>query len=276
MATDWSTYSTWELVLPPNRPSDELLGSLRILLKSIKKESRVCILGSTPEFRTACLEAGTHHVTIIDKSQIFSELCDKLTIPNNNESKMIGDWLDILPQYKNKFDLVLSHLTHGNIKFEQRHIFFKSIWNCLSPKGIFFDFVFQPQPPGYDLNQIVKIFKHKPLNIRTCNDFNSIALFQSSTIADRGCVDTTSIYDIMDKANLPKTIQSITAYTKKITPPGYKWDYAFDKDPSKFGYFNGYEILATIEEPCYSAFYNSACLYILKKTEGFNKACQTQ
>lgn len=265
MTVDWSSYSSWDLVLPPNRPSEELLQAISLALATAADVKAVCILGSTPEYRLLCYKLEISQVIIIDKSEVFSNQCDGYTVCNSRETKVFGDWLSILPKFTNQFDVVLSHLTHGNIQFDHRSIFFELIRKSLKPGGLLIDFVFQPLAPGYSLKTIVSRFQDRPANIRTYNDFNSIALFQSEIIGALGCVDTSAIYSFLDNSTIPDTVKLIVAGTKKITPPGYIWHYSFDKPPSSFGFSDGYNVVATLPEPAGSAFFNVAALCILRK-----------
>jgi hypothetical protein len=194
-------------------------------------------------------------------------MCDEFTISNRREIKVIGDWIDILPNYRNTFDAVLSHLTHGNIPFERRHEFFNAIRHSIKPGGMLIDFVFQPRAPGYSIQQIIEQFKQRPANLRTFNDFNSIALFQSSAIARFGCVDTTRIYKMLEIADLPEEVWVIAKGTRRVTPEEFKWYYCFDRGPHEFGYYEGYDILAEIPEPPESPFANVAQLLVLQRRE---------
>jgi len=265
MAVDWTNYSSWDLVLPPNRPGEALLREIRIAL-SIKGDLReVCILGSTPEYRRICKDLCIPNVVIIDKFPEFSDMCDRLTPHNPRESKIIQDWVTALPRFCGKFDVVLSHLTHGNVPFHARRELFGLIRNCLVPGGLLIDFVFQPPPPGNSPETIMRHFRGRPPNLRTCNDFNSIALFQSAMIGSLGCVDTSAIYGMLD-ASIDDETSIIVKATKKITPPGHTWYYAFDKPPPCYGYFEGYEVVSELPEPQHSPFCNAATLYFLRKS----------
>ena len=266
MSVNWSTYSTWDLVLPPNRPSEYLLQCLKLALTASEKIETVCILGSTPEYRLACHELNIPNVTIIDKSEEFSNYCDSLSVSNSRENKIFGDWIEILPQFTDNFDAVLSHLTHGNIHFNHRVSFFNAIRKSLRPDGLLIDYIFQPQNSGYTIDNIINLFKERLPNIRTYNDFNCMAIFQSDLIKQLGLVDTNAIYKYLNNMISNDHIKLIIEGTKKITPPNNTWFYAFDKPPHIYNYFDGYTKIATLPEDVCSPFHNAGVLSILRKT----------
>lgn len=265
-SVDWSKINTWMQMLPPNRPSEEILHKInQILIENKNKNKKtVCILGSTPEYRNLFYNT-EYQVIVIDISKEFYNASNGMCISNTNEIFIHGNWLEILKNYKNSFNFILSHLTHGNISFEQRTEFFELIHSSLAKDGIFIDYIFQPQFPGYNPKQITNLFKNKPVNLRTINDFNSIALFQSSIIQDIECVDTTIIYDYLEENILNEHVRLILSLTKHITPINNSWDYSFNKTPSKLKYFDLFSPINIFDENKDSSYYKIARLYISRK-----------
>lgn len=265
---DWSRYHTWSLVLPPNRPSSNLLNIIRSVISSAIKIGKVCVLGSTPEFRTLCNSPKIDSVDVIDCSSDFYNMSSAMCIPNPNEKHIQGDWIEVLSESRLKYDLVLSHLTHGNVPFANRNNFYKAISDSLTDRGHFIDYVFQPKAPGYSIKDIKEIFSNKPANLRTYNDFNSIALFQSNQIANLGCVDTTEIYRYLENEIDNKKLRLILNETKIITPEGNRWDYSFETSPTSLGYNKHLKEVRVFEEDEYYSFANVASLIISESNNG--------
>ena len=266
-SVNWSSYDTWMLVLPPNRPSESLLREITTIISSLHKPKSVCILGSTPEYRTICARF-FNKVVLIDHSKEFYNLSSTLCIRNNDEQLINDNWIDSLENLPKKFDVILSHLTHGNIPFEDRPKFYRAISNSLTDEGFFIDYIFQPQPPGLTPNEIIDKFRDRPLNLRTINDFNSLALFQNHIIEELGCVDTTQIYNYLENSINDNRIRLLIEHTKIMTPVENRWDYCFDLTPTKLGYDENFKAFCKLAEPQNSPFNGAAYLQISRRRDG--------
>lgn len=262
---DWDAYGTWNLVLPPNRPDRRQINILTRLLATRKPET-ICILGSTPEYRQ-CASMTSALVTIVDKSLEFSLGMDKLCRPNARETKVVSDWIDHLQENERKYDIVLSHFTHGNIHYSRRAEFFKWIRRSLKHEGIFFDVWFNPVGDGYSVHDIGYKFAGEPINIRTANNFNCIALFQSDQIASIGHIDTTSIYEYLERELVFPGASELVSLTKLVTPPGNHWYYHPEIFPRDFGYYDHYTLIKEIRELKQSAFFDASKISILRRAE---------
>ncbi len=266
-SVNWSGYRTWTLVLPPNRPGEDLLATIYALVCGAGEDKAVCILGSTPEFRTVCSRLPCE-VDVIDKSALFFDFASSLCVKSRRERFINNDWTRALSCSGRKYDFILSHLTHGNIPYSERRQFFQAVSGALSPSGRFVDYVFQPRRPGYTPGAIVQLFRDRPLNLRCVNDFNSVAVFQNHLIGELCCVDTTLIYADLETQIADRQTRLIIQHTKELTPPGNRWDYSFDVTPDSLGYSECFQRLCRIDEPAASPFYQCAYLVISEKANG--------
>lgn len=263
---DWAKMGAWHLVLPPNRPDANNVQHVSACLagRQSRRPLRGAILGSTPEYRSV-LRRHCAEVHILDKSTDFKAISDSISGTHPNENFISGDWLETLSSCRGRFDIICSHFTHGNISFAQRPRFFELISDALAADGVFFDTVFDPQTGLYSLPQIQRRFSDQPINLQVANDFNSIALFQSEKMVELGCVDTTAIYDWLEPILEDNHLWQLARYTKAVTPPGLRWDYALGRGPMTFGYDHAFEVRSQIFDDRSSSFASNSYLLISGK-----------
>jgi hypothetical protein len=234
---------------------------LRACVAGLPRVTNACaILGSTPEYRQA-LRQEFAEVYIFDKHRGFKSLSDGIVGITDNEVFVEGDWNDVLASQLEKFDLVCSHFTHGNLRFENRKKFFAGVAGSLRRDGLFFDTIFDPQGRLHDLSEIETRFGAAPINLQTTNDFNAFAVFQSSILRQLKMVDTTAIYKWL--AQVP-SLHHIISYTKRLTPDGMTWFYDPGRSIESLGYWVHLEERLSVPEPQTSAFHGNVHVRVSK------------
>src|SRR5438874_2651655 len=83
MADTWDLIRTWNLVLPPSRPSARELAAIRDRLSDIPHDAPVAVLGSTPEFRDALYEMRYEHIFVLDRNVSFYRAMSEARIYRN-------------------------------------------------------------------------------------------------------------------------------------------------------------------------------------------------
>ena len=138
MVTTWENINTWDLVLPPSRPDFYEINRIKQIANEIDKDSKIAILGSTPEFRDLFVELNFSNIYIFEKSESFYKKMSDYRLYNNNEIVVKGDWIETLVNYEDSFSIIVSDLTSGNIPYVYRSKFYKLIQRSLIKKWIFY------------------------------------------------------------------------------------------------------------------------------------------
>lgn len=250
---DWSEFGGWGVVLPPNRPGEVDMGRLKSLCAGLARNERACILGSTPEYRVV-LDGHFDEVVVLDQSEDFKLLSDSICGGFQAEMFDNREWLAALPEYVNRFDLVVSHFTHGNISFDSRSEFFRSVANSLTSQGVFFDVVFNPPGELFEVAELEGEFSGRPPNLQTLNDLNAKGIFQGALIEEVGCIDSSKMFDWLLDESSDKYFAHLVRSTTAITPRGLRWDYAPNLPPSRLGYTEALEIRSCLPPRRGSAF----------------------
>ena len=221
----WDNITTWELVLPPSRPSKMHLDWFRLQLQPRDRAQPIAILGSTPELRDLAFEEGFKHIFVFERNASMYSNMGQLRVHHNSEHWIKGDWLTQLPNYPNTFGAILSDLTSGNIEYEARLDFYQAIATSLAPTGNFLDKVLSHDKPLFEIDEALACYESMPINLDTINRFNCEVFFYSTLIEKFGCVDTTAFYeDLRQRTEIPRLLR-ILKELPKITPPGMKWYY---------------------------------------------------
>ena len=221
----WNRITTWDLVLPPSRPSQMHLNWFRAALNERSRDEPVAILGSTPELRDLVSEQGFEHIYVFERNDQMFDMMTEMRIHNNHEHRVSGDWLEQMPQYKNMFGLILSDLTSGNIEYEKRPVLYSAIAEALNHDGVFADKVLSHNQPLFDVNERLSNYEFTPLNLETINRFNCEIFFYSDLVDTYQCVDSTAFYDELHRRTRSPRLLRILRELPKITPPNMKWHY---------------------------------------------------
>lgn len=222
--TDWDQFPSWHLVLPPNRPTEENLHYISQRLDTFHAGD-VLVLGSTIEFLDVLAGSGRFTTYVIDNTPRFYLQMERYRLFPNRERLIVGDWLEVLPAHRDKFDIVLSDFTSGNIPYEERGHFYSAIFEALKPDGIFIDRVLQPGPAFYSLDELDKRYESRPANLRTLNDFSSEYLFLSELVKKAGRVDTSDFYNLLQSRRVSVPLTRLAHLSEFITPRDQCWDY---------------------------------------------------
>lgn len=225
MMDSWSLMKNWNQVIPPSRPSTEQLNYLTSFAKKLNKKDHVAVLGSTMEFRDLLHELGFQNVFVFDRNKEFYEQTSKARIYANKESFIQGNWIETIQNFKNKFVLILSDLTSGNIPYDFRSQFYTDIENALIEHGHFYDKVLT-HDNFLSIDSLIAKYKAMPINNLTLNYFNCEILFCSELITETEKVETTKIYKYLIQLGSNSRIQKFIELCKKnITPEGFIWYY---------------------------------------------------
>lgn len=221
----WNRMESWELVLPPSRPSQQHLDWFEEQLVDLQRDAPVAVLGSTPELRDLLGRLGFTDVHILEKNLDFLEKMNQLRAWTNAETVKEGDWMQTLPSFGGVFSAILSDLTAGNIQYDSRAEFYNLITDALRPNGIFCDKFLSHPIPHENLGQLLSKYERAPLNLATVNRFNCEVLFCSELLSRFKRVDTSCSFEYLDQLNLGPTNRRIVDLLPKISPAGMTWDY---------------------------------------------------
>ena len=247
---DWQSMGDWRLVLPPSRPSEQHLHFVSRLVDGVSRDASVAVLGSTIEYREVLARSAIKNVFIFDKNIEFLRFVSALSKLELTETIIEGDWLDTLPNFEGAFDLVLSHLTLGNIHFGHRRRFYSAISKILSDSGKFVDFVLTNEPGYFPINSIEERFVYEPVHIGTANRFSCQALFCSELTEKFQVVDTRRIYDDLYQM-LGAKIAPLIDLAQAVTPIGGCWYYGRNWDSENTERMKWFDLVATSPElPC--------------------------
>jgi len=216
----------WKYVLPPSRPSVTELHRISTFLHMVNRQSPIAILGSTVEYRDLLKALGFTNIFVLDKNRKFYELTERwCAYPTSSEVFIDGDWLYTLKENKEKFAVILSDLTMGNIDYSMRSEFYQLINQALEVNGTFIDKVLTNELPFLPLTYIREKYTQLPLNLITANHFNCEAIF-CSELLNYGYIDTTRFYsDLRHEFADNPTLIKLIDICHLITPEGCLWYY---------------------------------------------------
>ena len=221
----WDRMESWELVLPPSRPSQQHLDWFRQHLADFRSDDPVAILGSTPEFRDLLARLGFRDVYVLERNPVFLARMNRLRVTPTAEKLLSGDWMQTLPDCMGKFAAVLSDLTSGNIPYAQRRQFYSLVAESLRPGGMFCDKLLSYPIPHERLDTLLDKYENAPLNLDTVNRFNCEVFFCSELLTEFGRVDTKRFYDHLREISPGPTVKAILDRLPFVTPSGMTWDY---------------------------------------------------
>jgi len=221
----WDFMNEWHLVLPPSRPSAWQLNWITKSVEFLDRSSPVAILGSTPEFRDLLYELGFINIFIFDKNESFYEITNTLRVYSGGEKFVAGDWLITLGEYKNFFHLVLSDLTSGNLKYDDRANFYNLIEDALVVDGVFCDKILTHPDELIPVDILLEKYSRLPLNLLYINYFSCEMFFCSEFLDLYQTVDSSLFYSLLDKTVVNQRVKAFVKYAPKITPFNCKWYY---------------------------------------------------
>ena len=221
----WDQMETWELVLPPSRPSRQHLDWFQTHLRELREDDPIAVLGSTPELRDLLAVLGFRDVYVLERNMKFHAEMDLLRVRPTAETILQGDWMQTLPTCSGRFAAVLSDLTSGNIPYRQRGDFYSLVAESLRSGGMFCDKLLSHPIPHERLDNLLDKFENSPVNLDTVNRFNCEVFFCSELLDEFGLVDTGWFYDRLRQMRSGPTVDAILDRLPYITPPGMTWYY---------------------------------------------------
>ena len=223
----WDRMESWELVLPPSRPSQQHLDWFRNQVSELRTDDPIAILGSTPELRDMLALLGFRDVYVLERNVTFLERMNRLRVKatSGTETVLQGDWMETLPSCVGKFAAVLSDLTSGNVPCPQQGDFYSLITESLQPGGMFCDKLLSYPIPHEGLEVLLDKYENAPLNLDTVNRFNCEVFFCSELLTKFGRVDTDCFYEYLSQMHHGPMVRAILDRLPSITPPGMTWDY---------------------------------------------------
>ena len=222
---NWDKITTWELVLPPSRPSELHLRWFRSHLSTLRHDDPIAVLGSTPELRDLLSELNFRDIYVLERNQYFLEQMNKLRVRHSQETVLMGDWLRTLQDCENRFAAVVSDLTSGNVPYSRRKEFYFLIARSLRKGGIFCDKLLSHPIPHENLQDLLNKYEMWPVNLHTINWFNCEVFFCSDLLTIYGSVITDDFYEHIGRTGIGPTVEAILTFLPHVTPPGMNWDY---------------------------------------------------
>jgi hypothetical protein len=251
----WNLMRHWNLVLPPSRPTNLQLTLVRSLAKDLDVSRPVAVLGSTPEYRDLLYEMGFQRIYVLERNMTFYDAVAALRVYRNDEYVIQGDWLTSLPGLEERFSLILSDLTSGNISYENRRIFYDCITAALEHKGIFFDKVLTHPGPNLEVEALEEKYSSLPLNLLNVNYFSCEMLFCSKLLDINQTVDTALFYSILAKRMTNERVRVFAEHAKQVTPDNCLWHYGRTWDQLEPEYCKSLSLTSIVDDDETSPYY---------------------
>lgn len=264
----WAHFDSWQSVTPPSRPDGWQLDIIRRTIKDIPVSGDIAVLGSTIEFRTLLAGLGYRNVFVFERNQSFYEYISAYMQSDYSETFVSGNWLDTLFDYPNRFALILSDLTSGNLNYSSRSRFYQGIAQALLPEGIFIDRILTKPCPFIPLEKLLEKYGSLEVSNATVNLFNCEVLFCSTLLDnDQNIVDSNAFYDRLLNLSIPRISEFVQA-CYEITPRDCLWWYSKPWNSEKKVYETYLKILQAYDEPRASAYHKRCQLLISRRKDG--------
>lgn len=258
----WANITSWQLVKPPSRPDGWQLDVIRRMLNDIPASSPVAVLGSTIEFRRLLVELGYKNVFVFERNQSFYRYISTYMEADYSETLVLGNWLDKLPDYSDKFAVILSDLTSGNLDYSCRDQFYQGIAGALLPNGIFIDRILTKPCPFIPVQDLLDKYSNLEVNNVTVNSFNCEVLFCSTLLENADhIVDSSLFYDSLLSLGIPRISEFVRA-CYAITPRDCQWWYSKPWSLEKRVYEKSLKILHSYNEPEGSEYFGRCKLLV--------------
>jgi hypothetical protein len=263
----WADFHTWNLVLPPSRPSVEDLAVITKLAMSISRADPVAVMGSTPEFRDHLYRLGFIDVSVIDSNPSFHRsVSGLLTTPClQNETYLDRQWQEHFTQCEDRYSLVLSDLTLGNVPYVDRRQLYAGIWRSIKVGGYFVDKVLTNEGRLNRDEDIASCYSMMPLNLATLNNFNCEAIFCGDKSV-QGLLNAADIYAYLEERHeSDPTVLAFVRACPTITPPAMQWYYGLPWTDVQGDYMTQMKLLARVPQPTTSAYHEHAYQFLFLK-----------
>lgn len=268
MVTTWERFETWDLVLPPSRPSASHLQFAREAMRDADRSKPAAVLGSTPEFRDLLFEMGFEDVQVLDSNCGFYEQMSKLRVYRDTDHLVQGDWLETLSQCAGRFSVILSDLTMGNVPYDARKTFYSLITDSLALGGKFIDKVLTHPGEMLKAKDLVEKYEKAALNLLSLNYFSCEFLFCSELLDIRGVVDTSMFYDRLERDLSHPRLRAFLGRCTEITPRDCIWYYGKKWSELEASYCPRLETVRTTDDDEGSPYYGRLKMFYHRKGRG--------
>lgn len=260
----WVEEIEWDLLTPPSRPSRANLLFIAETLQRLDRSQPVGVLGSTPEFRDLVFELGFQNVALLDKNLGFLEQMSRARVHQSPETLIEGDWRETLPKNRERFAVLLSDLTSGNIPYEGRRSFYRAIAESLLPGGLFLDRVLQHTPTMLlPLPELRAYYEAAPLNLAEVNRFNCEVFFRSELLRQDETVNIARFSEALLESWDSERLRRFLRAALRITPRNGVWWYGRSWDAIATDYESSFVLLKAQSEPPTSAYSDIGQLRIM-------------
>lgn len=222
----WEFHIDWWSMLPPGRPSQGELSFVKEHLRSLEISSAL-IMGSTPEYRDLCHELGIAEVFVIDHSESFHEhVSSQRVYRGTSEQILFGRWQDLIPEFHDRFGLVLGDLVSGNVPYHERGALYDSVRRSLIKGGLFIEKVLTNRS-GYQTLACLKArYSDAPINLDSVNRFANDFFFSSELVEMAQIVNVARITRQLRRAfDGDVRLNRLLDISSKVVPPSGVWYY---------------------------------------------------
>lgn len=244
MDDTWSRITTWAAVLPPSRPDVLDLNRIRSIASELDRSVPVGVLGSTPEFLDLLHELSFNEIVALERNMSHYSAMETLRIYPRSETVVEGDWRDTLNGVEGRFGLLLSDLTSGNLPYDDRKEFYKTIERALQPNGYFVDKNLTNSAPLLSLGEIKDRYDSVPINLLSANYFSCEAIFCSDLQLESETIDTTHIYGQLRDGLRGERYAKLIDAAHLITPEACVWYYGRPWDVLQADYCADLKLIA--------------------------------
>jgi hypothetical protein len=256
----------WKKLTFPSRPGLENIKYFENLIEN-KNIDSIAILGSTSEWRNVAAISNANKIFIFEKNSSAYKAMSVFVTDKSKEVLVFGDWFETLPNYIDKFDIILSDLTIGNIPYSDRSLFYNQITASLIKGGVFLDRIlkFKSNNDFYDPEILNNEYMNKKINNNNVNDFFCKWLFSSQYLLDHCILDSSYIYNKISNKYIEGNIPQFIHESKKIIPENLLWYYGKLWDEYKNDYLNSRVLIEELPDPENTAYSGIATMLISQK-----------
>lgn len=263
----WGNITSWELVSAPSRPDIWQLETIREILKDVPISADIAVLGSTIEFRNLLAELNYNNIFVFERNQCFYKYISRYKSFDYKETLVLGNWLDTLFDYSDRFAVILSDLTSGNVSYSSRNQFYHGISGALLKRGYFIDRILTKACPLIPIQNLIKKYSDLIVTNETVNSFNCEVMFCSTLLDnDDEIVDTSTFYDFLLSLQIPRISEFVRA-CYSITPRECVWWYSKSWSQEQKVYETYLRILKSYDEPQTSEYANRCKLLVSCRKE---------
>ncbi|MCX6132999.1 MAG: hypothetical protein NTU47_04205 [Ignavibacteriales bacterium] len=164
-------------------------------------------------------------VHYIDNNRHSVRIMNGMRAYPSTDKLEFGDWIKVLPEFKNYFAAILSDLTSGNIEYSDRMKFYYVVNQSLVRGGIFIDKVLTHGKKKKKLKHLDDKYRTLPLNLLHINHFSCEYLFDSELLDAEYRVDSSRFYDLLEERFSDPVLRKFAFLSRRVTPRDCIWWY---------------------------------------------------